>query len=116
MFPIGDDDSARRTIPVVTLCFDRPQYPGLLRGAGGGDSLIEKWAFVPSSLFLANPVADSLTILSSMFMHAGWVGHREAIMLYLWIFGDNGFRTVSSQFLLALHLRGLGMLSWFSLG
>jgi membrane associated rhomboid family serine protease len=53
----------------------------------GGDAFIEKWAFVPSR-FLANPVADFLTLFTSMFMHAGWV-HLGGNMLYLWIFGDN---------------------------
>jgi membrane associated rhomboid family serine protease len=53
----------------------------------GGDAFIEKWAFVPSR-FLANPIGDSITILTSMFMHGGWV-HLGGNMLYLWIFGDN---------------------------
>jgi membrane associated rhomboid family serine protease len=53
----------------------------------GGDAFIVKWAFVPSR-FLANPVGESLTLFTSMFMHAGWV-HLGSNMLYLWIFGDN---------------------------
>jgi membrane associated rhomboid family serine protease len=53
----------------------------------GGDAFIEKWAFVPSR-FLANPLADFLTLFTAMFMHAGWV-HLGGNMLYLWIFGDN---------------------------
>ncbi len=53
----------------------------------GGDSFIEKWAFVPSR-FLANPAGDFLTLFTSMFMHAGWL-HLGGNMLYLWIFGDN---------------------------
>jgi membrane associated rhomboid family serine protease len=54
---------------------------------GGGETFILQWAFVPSR-FLANPIADFLTLFSSMFMHAGWV-HLGGNMLYLWIFGDN---------------------------
>jgi len=53
----------------------------------GGDAFIEKWAFVPSR-FLANPLGESLTLFTSMFMHAGWL-HLGGNMLYLWIFGDN---------------------------
>ncbi len=53
----------------------------------GGDAFIEKWAFVPSR-FLANPLADFLTLFTAMFMHAGWL-HLGGNMLYLWIFGDN---------------------------
>jgi len=52
-----------------------------------GDAFIMQWAFVPSR-FLANPIADFLTLFTSMFMHAGWV-HLGGNMLYLWIFGDN---------------------------
>jgi membrane associated rhomboid family serine protease len=54
---------------------------------GGGDDFIMKWAFVPSR-FLVNPAADFLTLITSMFMHGGWL-HLLGNMLYLWIFGDN---------------------------
>ena len=87
MFPIGDDNSARRTIPVVTYVLIALNVLFFFVELSGGDPFIAKWAFVPSR-FLANPSADFLTLLSSMFMHAGWV-HRGGNMLYLWIFGDN---------------------------
>ncbi len=87
MFPIGDDDSARRTIPVVTYALIALNVLFFFVELSGGDAFIEKWAFVPSR-FLANPVADFLTLFTSMFMHAGWV-HLGGNMLYLWIFGDN---------------------------
>jgi membrane associated rhomboid family serine protease len=87
MFPIGDDDSARRTFPVVTYGLIALNVLFFFVELAGGDPFIEKWAFVPSR-FLSNPVADFLTLFSSMFMHAGWV-HLGGNMLYLWIFGDN---------------------------
>ena len=87
MFPIGDDDSARRTVPVVTYVLIALNVLFFFVELVGGDAFIEKWAFVPSR-FLANPATDFLTIFSSMFMHAGWV-HLGGNMLYLWIFGDN---------------------------
>ena len=87
MFPIGDDNSARRTVPLVTYALDRPECPVLSRRTGGGDAFIMQWAFVPSR-FLSNPIGDFLTLFSSMFMHAGWL-HLGSNMLYLWIFGDN---------------------------
>ena len=87
MFPIGDDDSARRTVPLVTYVLIALNFLFFLVEIGGGDAFIEKWAFVPSR-FLANPGGDFLTIFTSMFMHAGWV-HLGGNMLYLWIFGDN---------------------------
>jgi len=87
MFPIGDDDTSRRTIPLVTYAFIILNVLFFIAELSGGDAFVEKWAFVPSR-FLANPGADFLTIFTSMFMHAGWL-HLGGNMLYLWIFGDN---------------------------
>jgi membrane associated rhomboid family serine protease len=87
MFPIGDDNSSRRTAPLVTYALIALNVLFFLVEMSGGDAFIMKWAFVPSR-FLGNPGADFLTIFTSMFMHAGWV-HLGGNMLYLWIFGDN---------------------------
>jgi membrane associated rhomboid family serine protease len=87
MFPIGDDNSARRTFPVVTYALIALNVLFFFVELSGGDPFIEKWAFVPSR-FLANPFGDFLTVFTAMFMHAGWV-HLGGNMLYLWIFGDN---------------------------
>lgn len=87
MLPIGDDDSMRRTNPVVTYGLIALNVLFFLVELSGGDAFIEKWAFVPSR-FLANPARDFPTLFTSMFMHAGWV-HLLGNMLYLWIFGDN---------------------------
>jgi membrane associated rhomboid family serine protease len=87
MLPIGDDNSARRTFPLVTYALIALNVLFFFVELGGGDAFIEQWAFVPSR-FLANPVADFPTLFTSMFMHAGWV-HLGGNMLYLWIFGDN---------------------------
>ena len=87
MLPIGDDDSARRTVPLVTYGLIALNVLFFIVELTGGDAFIEKWAFVPSR-FLANPLADFLTLFTAMFMHAGWL-HLGGNMLYLWIFGDN---------------------------
>jgi len=87
MFPIGDDDSARRTVPLVTYALIALNVLFFFAEQSGGDAFIVKWAFVPGR-FLANPFGDFPTLFSSMFMHAGWV-HLGGNMLYLWIFGDN---------------------------
>lgn len=87
MLPIGDDNSARRTVPLVTYALIVLNVLFFFLELSGGDAFIMKWAFVPSR-FLANPGGDFLTLFSSMFMHAGWV-HLSGNMLYLWIFGDN---------------------------
>ena len=87
MFPIGDDNTSRRTVPLVTYALIALNALVFFMELTGGDAFIVKWAFVPNR-FLADPVSESLTLFSSMFMHAGWV-HLGSNMLYLWIFGDN---------------------------
>ena len=87
MLPIGDDDSARRTVPIVTFVLIALNVLFFFVELSGGDPFIAKWAFVPNR-FVANPASDFLTIFTSMFMHAGWL-HLGGNMLYLWIFGDN---------------------------
>jgi membrane associated rhomboid family serine protease len=87
MFPIGDDDTARRTVPLVTYALIALNVLFFFVELSGGDAFVGKWAFVPRR-FLANPSGDVPTLFTSMFMHAGWV-HLGGNMLYLWIFGDN---------------------------
>ncbi len=70
MFPIGDDNSARRTVPLVTYALIALNALFFFIELSSGDAFIMKWAFIPSR-FTANPVADSVTLFTSMFMHAG---------------------------------------------
>src|SRR5215470_1349817 len=87
MFPIGDDDSAERSTPVVTYALIALNVLFFLVELSGGDPFIETWSFVPQR-FGASPSSNVITIFTSMFMHAGWM-HLLGNMLYLWIFGDN---------------------------
>jgi len=87
MFPIGDDNTGRRTVPMVTYALIALNILFFFLELSGGEAFIERWAFVPSR-FQANPGGDFPTLFTSMFMHAGWL-HLGGNMLYLWIFGDN---------------------------
>jgi len=87
MFPISDDDTARRTFPTVTLALIGLNVLVFLAELGGGDQFITNWAFIPSR-FSEQPGANAVTIFSAMFMHGGWF-HLLGNMLFLWIFGDN---------------------------
>ena len=119
MFPIGDDDTGRRTTPVVTYALIALNLLFFFVELSGGDPFIQHWSVVPRRL-LANPAADFPTIFTSMFMHAGWL-HLGGNMLYLWIFGDNvedGFGHL--KFLVFYLLCGvaataaqLGLQCWF---
>lgn len=87
MLPIGDDNTSRKTLPVVAYVIFALNILFFFAELSKGDSFIEKWAFVPSR-FLADPFGDSVTLFTAMFMHAGWL-HLGSNMLYLWIFADN---------------------------
>jgi membrane associated rhomboid family serine protease len=87
MFPIGDDDSERRTTPIVTYVLIALNVAFFLVELSNGDDFISKWAFVPAR-FSADPAGNLITVFTAMFMHGSWL-HLGGNMLYLWIFGDN---------------------------
>src|SRR4030095_10547668 len=87
MFPIGDDDSAERTVPIVTYALIVLNVLFFFVELSGGEPFIERWSVVPRRL-TADPGGDFITVFTSMFMHGGWL-HLGGNMLYLWIFGDN---------------------------
>ena len=87
MFPIGDDDSAERSVPIVTYLLIALNVLFFFVELSGGDPFIERWSVVPRRL-TANPGADFFTVFTSMFMHGGWL-HHGGNKLYLRIFGDN---------------------------
>jgi membrane associated rhomboid family serine protease len=87
MFPVGDDNSQERTVPVVTFALIALNVLFFLVELSGGDQFIKDWAFIPAR-FSAHPETNVVTIFTSMFMHGGWV-HLFGNMLFLWIFGDN---------------------------
>jgi membrane associated rhomboid family serine protease len=49
----------------------------------GGDAFINQWSLVPANITAGQ---GWITILTSMFMHAGWV-HILGNMLFFWAFG-----------------------------
>lgn len=87
MFPIGDDNSARRATPVVTFALIAINLVVFFLELQRGNAFITEWAFIPAR-FTENPSGDAPTLVSAMFMHGGWM-HLGGNMLYLWIFGDN---------------------------
>jgi membrane associated rhomboid family serine protease len=87
MIPIGDDNSQRRLLPVVTWTLVAINVIVFLIELGGGDKFLYTWSFTPA-YFTQNPGLFFITIFTSMFMHGGWM-HLLGNMLYLPIFGDN---------------------------
>jgi membrane associated rhomboid family serine protease len=87
MFPLGDDDTTRRTTPFVTYALIAINVVVFLLELQNGDAFIQEWSFVPAR-FAADPAGNLSTIFTAMFMHGSWM-HLGGNMLYLWIFGDN---------------------------
>ncbi|NJM33958.1 MAG: rhomboid family intramembrane serine protease [Rhodomicrobium sp.] len=87
VFPIGDDNSARRSVPVVTFLLIAVNIIVFFLQLSRGEAFIQTWAFIPRE-FGADPAGEIQTVFTAMFMHGGWM-HLFGNMLYLWIFGDN---------------------------
>ncbi len=112
MFPLADENEPGHGLPWVTLALIAINIAVflLLQQAGANDTFTYGFSTVPYEithgvdLASATPVIMDgqrvlipqapgpnpifLTLLSSMFMHGGWL-HIGGNMLFLWIFGDN---------------------------
>lgn len=107
MIPIGDDNSARKSTPIITWILILLNLLVFFMEISGGEAFILKWSFIPAK-FLADPAGNAITLFTAMFMHAGW-GHLIGNMLYLWIFGDNVEDHIGKvKYLLFYLLCGLG--------
>ena len=129
VMPLRDDDTDRRTIPVVTYALIAVNILVWLIELGLGDRFINGYSTVPFEIthdtdlvgmqtvqaggqsipiqLYPGPSPIYLTLLTSMFMHASWL-HIAGNMLYLWIFGDNiEDRIGHAKFLLFYLICGL---------
>ena len=110
VMPLGDDDSLRKSTPVVTYALIAINAIVWLIQLSSGEPFTNGFATVPYEIthgvdlngvfdmtaggqvfpihLYNSPAPVYLTLLSSMFMHGSWM-HILGNMLYLWIFGDN---------------------------
>ncbi len=90
MFPLNDDNPTSITpwinwgligmnifIFLYEISLSEPQL----------NQFFHMYALIPQE-FSINPSGDWSTLISSQFLHGGWL-HLGANMLYLWIFGNN---------------------------
>jgi len=97
MIPLKDENPSK-TVPIVNICLILTNFSVFVYQnffvPGGAEPLIKRLGFIPYEVINAvdldtkHLVAAPLTLLSSMFVHGGWL-HLLGNMLYLWIFGDN---------------------------
>jgi membrane associated rhomboid family serine protease len=118
ILPLSDDNTGRRTFPYVTvtlIALNALVYV-VFQGAGTNDRFTMTFSTVPYEIVTGEdkvtegrdvmvrhekgvekvrvpgleetPLSVYLTLLTSMFMHGGWM-HLLGNMLFLWIFGDN---------------------------
>ena len=88
MMPLGDDDSGRRTMPVVTsvlIAINVLVFVLLELPKPDIDAFLTHWGTVPAEIVAGRGL---ITLVTSMFLHGGWA-HLGGNMLFLWIFGDN---------------------------
>jgi membrane associated rhomboid family serine protease len=96
VFPLSDDSPRRAATPTVTwlvigACLLVFLWQSSL-GAKAGEIALYQYGMIPARLFglahLRSHVAipASATVLTSMFLHGGWL-HLGLNMLFLWVFG-----------------------------
>jgi membrane associated rhomboid family serine protease len=112
IFPIGDDDSNRGSVPVVNYLLIAANILVFVffQGLGTNERFTNAFSTVPEEIVTGRDVSRPvvvqagnergvinleptpgsvyLTLLTSMFMH-GSIMHIFGNMLFLWIFGDN---------------------------
>jgi membrane associated rhomboid family serine protease len=90
MIPLYDT-ARRRRMPLVTWLLIAANIAIFVFEVGFSPAALERfirtWGLVPAQLF-AQPQTEWVTIVSSMFLHGGWL-HILSNMWVLFIFGDN---------------------------
>jgi membrane associated rhomboid family serine protease len=83
MIPLSDASRRPLSFPIVTLFIILVNFAVFLLELANGDAFINRWSFIPAHITAGR---DWITILTAMFMHAGWL-HILGNMLFLWVFG-----------------------------
>jgi membrane associated rhomboid family serine protease len=99
VIPLHDDNPTERT-PFVTIVFIAICVVVFLYQVSlhrePGETFVFQYGAIPAVVFghaslpdkAAVAVPAALTLLTSMFLHGGWM-HLIGNMLYLWVFGNN---------------------------
>jgi membrane associated rhomboid family serine protease len=102
LIPLSDDNTGRQTTPYITYTFIAINIVVFIIQFLQGDRFTLGYAAVPYEIThnvdlvgqrgsipqVPGPSPIWLTLLTSMFMHGGFM-HIAGNMLFLWVFGDN---------------------------
>ena len=82
MIPLSDASRRPVRFPIATVTIIVLNAIVFLLELANGDAFINRWALVPADIVAGH---NLITILTSMFMHAGWE-HILGNMLFFWVF------------------------------
>jgi membrane associated rhomboid family serine protease len=121
VFPLADENLRGRGPAIVTLVFIAINVLVFVFLQLPDEAFTYAWSVVPAEITTGTDITRTvtfpggsftlepspspvyLTLVSSMFMHGGWL-HLLGNMLFLWIFGDNVEHTMNSIVYLAFYL------------
>lgn len=83
MIPLGDASRRPRRSPIVTILLIAVNALVFMLELSDGNTFVTRWSMVPAHITAGH---DYITILTAMFMHAGWL-HILGNMLFFWVFG-----------------------------
>ena len=106
IFPIGDDNIVGGYKPFVSytlLVLNLIAFIYTISlGTQNGEIFLNQYGSIPFEISQGD---DLYTLLSSMFLHGGWM-HLLGNMLFLWIFADNIEAVIGSSMFLLFYLCG----------
>jgi membrane associated rhomboid family serine protease len=83
MFPLGDVSRRPRRFPIASVLIILANAVVFVLELQNGNAFVLRWSLVPAHVSAGR---DLVTVLTAMFMHAGWV-HILGNMLFFWVFG-----------------------------
>src|ERR671924_217402 len=102
LIPLGDASRRPTRFPLVTAGIIAANVAVFFLELAGGDPFVTKWSLIPADIVAGR---HWITILSSMFMHAGW-SHIIGNMVFLWAFGPEIEDAMGSSRYLVYYLLG----------
>src|SRR5262245_53979359 len=102
LIPLTDASRRPNRIPVVTAGIIVVNIVVFLFELSGGEAFVMRWALIPAAIVHGQHL---ITILTSMFMHAGW-SHIIGNMVFLWAFGPEIEDLVDRRRYLIFYLLG----------